>query len=83
MDELFTATELAKRHGQYQGARVKGDDPFTALHNTAAVLNGWTLHEHKTGEIVKLGDAQYLAAIEAAKLGKPHADTNKRTAKAE
>ena len=80
-DQTFTVKELAKRHGHHQGARVDGDDPHTALHNVASVLNGWQLHEHRTGEVVKLTDAQYLAALDAAKRGKAHEETCKRAPK--
>lgn len=78
----MTLLELAKKHGQFQGARVGGDDPFTALHNVAVMLNGLARHERTTGESVSLTDAEYLAALEEAKKGKPHAPVNKRKAAA-
>jgi hypothetical protein len=80
--DTATIVELAKRHGHMlKKTPIAGDDPFSAAHNVASVLNGWKAHEVSTGEIVTLTDADYLAAVEAAKAGKAHAPTCLRKAK--
>ncbi len=56
------------------------DSPFKQEHMQADVLHGWTKHERHTSEFISMSDEDYLAAIEAAKLGKTHAPANKRTA---
>jgi hypothetical protein len=73
---VFTVSELAKRHGQIQGA-MAGENPMSAAHQSAAVLNAWAKTAHEQGEEVKLSDADYLAAIEAAKLGASYAPAMK------
>jgi hypothetical protein len=82
-DTTATLLELAQRHGKYQGARVEGDDPFKALHNTAAVLNGWRKQERVTSQPVQLSDEDYLLALEAAKAGEAYGPTNMRSTKGE
>lgn len=75
-EEKLTIAELAKRHGQIQPAPIAGDDPYSADHNIAAVLNGWNWHMLHVFAGVTMTSQNYLAAIEAAKLGKPHAPAN-------
>lgn len=68
------------KDGQYYPTVPGHDSPLTQEHLQADVLHGWTKHERQTSEDVLLSDADYLAALEAAKLGKTHAPANKRTA---
>lgn len=85
-------SDLAVKHGHTfhkQGKDGKlyptvpgHDSPFKAEHLQADVLHGWTKHENHTSEQVLLTDEDYLAAIEAGKVGKTHAPANKRAAEA-
>jgi hypothetical protein len=68
---LLPVTTLAKNHGQLL-ASPDGEPAYRAPHMAAAVLNGWNAYERLLGEQPKLGADVYLAALEAAKLGKPH-----------
>lgn len=87
---LLSVSELAKKHGNtFHKAGKDGalyptvwahDSVFKQEHLQADVLHGWTKHEFHSSEPVCLSDADYLAAIEAAKKGKTHAPANKRTA---
>ncbi len=82
--------KLATRHGHTFHRMAKDgnlyptvpshDSVLKAAHLQADVLHGWTKHERHTSEEVLLTDADYLAAIEAAKTGKTHAPANKRAA---
>lgn len=65
----LTLTDLAKKHGHFLklGIDGSGDPPFSPHHLAASVHNKWSVQEHTTGQEVKLSDAAYLAAIEAAK----------------
>jgi hypothetical protein len=74
----LTVAELAEKHGHSNPAPVQGDTPFTPLHLLADSLNGWTRHKAYKSEDVTLSDADYLAAIEAAKNGVAHSPANKR-----
>lgn len=81
--ELMTVQELAAKHGQTQPTPVPGDSPFRSEHLVADVRHGWQHHTHFVGGPVRLSDADYLAAIEAAKDGKVHAPANRRSAEHE
>lgn len=91
-EPVDTLYNLAVRNGQTFHRRGKDgnlyptvpshDSVLKAEHLQADVLHGWTLHERHTSETVVLSDANYLAAIEAAKAGKTHAPANKRAAPA-
>lgn len=65
----LSLTDLAKKHGHFLklGIDGSGDPPFSPHHLAASVHNKWSVQEHTTGQEVKLSDAAYLAAIEAAK----------------
>lgn len=80
-DAPLTVSDLALKHGHANpnGPAVAGDTPFTALHLLADSLNGWTRHKAYKAENVTLSDADYLAAIEAAKIGSAHEPANKRS----
>lgn len=71
----LTIVELAAKHGQViklpkgKSLRVGRDPLLTAAHRAACVLNGWNAYERLTGELPRLADDVYLAAIEAAKNG--------------
>lgn len=66
--------KLAAKHGQLRDLKISGsgDPPHTPEHLYASVINGWNAYELKMGVEATLSDAAYLAAIEAAKLGKAH-----------
>ncbi len=68
-DELKSLTELAHAHGQIQNTPIKEDSPFSALHAQCDVVHGWSRHKFYQGQEVKLSDADYLDALEAAKEG--------------
>lgn len=81
-EQLLTVSELAVKHGQTRKVREDlGDTPYTAEHLSAEVANGWARHAYFVGTEARLSDADYLAAIAAAKLGKAHgpADHHKNT----
>lgn len=88
--QLQTVAQLAVKHGLtfHRVGKDGGlyptvpghDSPYKQEHMQADVLHGWTKHERHTSESVCLSDEDYLAAIEAGKLGKTHAPANKRTA---
>lgn len=86
-EQTFALLELAQRHGlviafdktQHRFQAIdQHDAPYKADHLVADVRHGWKLSESRTHEAVKLSDADYLAAVEAAKLGKTHGPANKR-----
>ncbi len=89
-EQLKTVAELAVKHGHtFHSVGKDGklyptvpghDSVFKQEHLQCDVLHGWTKHERHTSEDVRLSDADYLAAIDAAKAGKTHAPANKRTA---
>jgi hypothetical protein len=88
--QLFTLAELAKmnghtfhklgKDGELYPAVPSHDSVFKATHLQADALHGWSKHEHHTSELVRLSGEDYVAAIEAAKMGKTHAPANKRSA---
>ena len=85
---LLSVSDLAIKHGNTFHRRGKDgglyptvashDSVFKAAHLQADALHGWTRHEFKNSETVRLSDADYLAAVESAKSGKVHAPANKR-----
>lgn len=76
--ELLTVSALANKHGQTRKVREDlGDSPYSPEHMGADVLNGWARHKKFVGTEAVLSDADYLAAIEAAKVGKAHEPANK------
>lgn len=77
--ELLTVSQLAEKHGQTQTVHVAGDTPFKSDHLVADVRHGWAHHTHFVGGEVRLTDAEYLAALEAAREGKTHAPAYKRS----
>lgn len=87
---LQTVVKLAVKHGHtFHRVGKDGnlyptvpghDSPYKQEYMQADVLHGWTKSERHTSEAVCLSDEDYLAAIEAGKLGKTHAPANKRTA---
>lgn len=89
---LPTVNELAVKHGHTFHRRAKDgqlyptvpahDSVFKRWHLVADVLNGWTKESNKGGDPTRLSDADYLAAIEAAKLGKKHSPACRRAEKA-
>lgn len=80
-DETFTTAELAKLCGHVRSVPLPFDDGLTPDHLAADQLNGWTLHEKKTGEVARLSKDDYLAAIEAAKVGEAYEPANFRAPK--
>lgn len=74
---VSTLAELAKRHAQLQAAPIAGDHPYKADHVVADTMHGWTFHKLYVGTDVTLSDADYLAALEAARTGKRHAAADK------
>jgi hypothetical protein len=81
--DVFDLVSLAKKKGHYKTAPIKEDSPMSAAHAVADVLNGWSRHERLTGQVLQLSEANYEAAIEAAKQGKPFAAASLRPKKGE
>lgn len=91
--QAMTVSELAVKHGHTFHRPGKDgkmyptvpahDSPFKAEHAQADVLHGWTKHERKVHEPVRLSDEDYLAALEAAKSGKTYGPANMRKEQAQ
>jgi hypothetical protein len=82
-----TLFDLAKRNGQLFNrdpkltrfqASDEHESPFKPTHQVADVYHGWSLHWRTKHQEVFLSDADYLAALQAAKLGKTHEPANRR-----
>ncbi len=81
-DELPTVSDLAIKTGQTFHKYGKDgklylsvashDCQFKRDHLVADVIHGWTLYSNKGAEPMRLSEDDYLAAIEAAKIGKKH-----------
>lgn len=90
-EDMATVEALAVKHGQTFHRMGKDgklypivpshDSVFKRDHLVADVLHGWTLYSNKGADPMRLGDDDYLLAIEAAKEGKTHAPANKRPEK--
>lgn len=80
-EETFTAAELAQLCGHVRKVPLPFDDALTPDHLAADQLHGWTLHEKQTGEVARLSKDDYLAAIEAAKVGEAYEPANFRKPK--
>lgn len=81
-DPVMTPDDHARATGNAKRAVRKvvfGNQPanyekFSAEHNAASVMHGWSHHGHEFGEELKLSRSDYLAALEAAGNGNtPHA----------
>lgn len=65
--EHRTVDELAKALGEFrQPGPYEEGSGFSARHAAAAQLHGWALHAHHAGEPMRLSEADYRAALEAA-----------------
>jgi hypothetical protein len=81
-EPMMTPEDHARATGNAKRALrrvVFGNQPanyekFSAEHNAASVMHGWSHNEHEFGEPHKLPRSAYLAALEAACTGDtPHA----------
>lgn len=79
-EPTFPVSKLAERHGQKHSSTAGDDEPWKVDHLVASTRHGWLKYERDTGLPVTLTDADYLAALEAARGGKVHGPANKRGA---
>lgn len=80
LPDLKTPSQHAASLGLIRQVREDlGDSPYSPDHLGADVLNGWSRLQSYTGEQPKIYQADYKAALEAAKGGKDHAPANFRS----
>jgi hypothetical protein len=89
----MTVAELAMKHGHTFHRRGKDgkmyptvpghDSIFKRAHAIADVLHGWTKHERRVHQPVRLSGADYAAAISAAAKGQTHGPANMREEQAQ